>query len=677
MSRAKFMRGMEATLDGRTCTFLRQITAGIWQIEDNVTGELRRVAQSELMERYLDGRFKFIETNPAPSPNCKTKRAENAIQQFNRLPEKLKERAKYRRRYVTTLLTQLGPTPTRALAEHIIRREWEQVKWPDRPPHYVTVWRWLKRYAPSGNDIRAVVDRYCCSGNREARQPAKFVEILQAAIDKVYLTEERNTVQDTLDHAIAEIKRENVLRVESEQLPMPRLRHVKRLISTIPAYDRYAARHGRRAADVYFRSVKKAPGTSLPLERVEIDHTRLDVFVIDEETMLPLGRPWLTLSLDFHTRSILGFDLSFDPPSHLTVARCLRHAMLPKGSLKEKYPSVKGTWDMYGVMDTLVCDNGAEFHGDSLELACLTLGITLQYCPRKQPWFKGSVERVLGTVNRGVAHGIPGTTFSNFLEKGDYDAAKKATMTLSTLREILHVWIVDYYHQHPHRTLHDTPAHAWQIETIGLDIPVPADPDELKVLLGKAETRQLTHKGIELNSLFYNSPEVQLVTRRLGNNIAVPVRYQADDLGEIHILVPDTDSYLAVPALDQDYARGLTLWQHTVCRRYAKRMLNGRTDTVALAEAKRRITELVLADFNRKGRRTRYHDHRFLEGLRPTSASTTASAPAPLPKNAVPPTIDPLPTQKVPPTEKMLLPDIIPALVFTPILETRRPENKD
>ncbi|UCV07004.1 Mu transposase C-terminal domain-containing protein [Dechloromonas denitrificans] len=668
MSRAKFIKGTTAIMDGRAWTLLRQIATGIWQIEDNLNGELKRLPQEELLDLYLNGRFKFIETQTSTPSNCKKKRAENALKQFNRLPDKLRNRAQNRRRYVNAVLTQLGSTPSRVLAEKIISEEWKKIQWPAQPPHYVTVWRWMKRYVPAGNDIRAIVDRYCRSGNHEARLPEKLIEILGEAIDKVFLTEERNTIQDTFDYAISEVNRENILRVESDQLPMPRLRQVKRMIAAIPAYDRYAARYGKRAADIYFRSVKKTPGTSLPLERVEIDHTRLDVFVVDEETMLPLGRPWLTLCIDVHTRSILGFDLSFDPPSHLTVARCLRHAMLPKGNLKDKYPAVEMTWDMYGIMDMLVCDNGAEFHGESLELACLTLGITIQYCPRKQPWFKGPVERLLGSLNRGVAHGIPGTTFSNILEKGDYDAAKKATMTLRTLREIIHVWIVDHYHQRPHKVLRDTPAHAWHIETVGLDIPVPADPEELKALLGNVATRQLTHKGIEINSLFYNSPEVQLISRRLGNNLTVTVRYQADNLGEIHILVPDTNAYLAVPALDHEYAQGLTLWQHTVCRRYAKRQLDGRTDTTALAEAKRRITELVQEDFKRKARRTRNHSYRFL-------GDKTVSQPNPPSAEPVSPKVEQPKIPKTSPPAQLTPSDSSLTRRFTPVQQSRKSKN--
>ncbi|RBH40617.1 integrase, partial [Pseudomonas sp. MWU13-2860] len=57
------------------------------------------------------------------------------------------------------------------------------------------------------------------------------------------------------------------------------------------------------------------------LERVEIDHTPFNIFVIDEESMLVLGRPYITVIIDCHTRMILGFYLSFSPPSIEAVLR--------------------------------------------------------------------------------------------------------------------------------------------------------------------------------------------------------------------------------------------------------------------------------------------------------------------------------------------------------------------
>jgi putative transposase len=67
-----------------------------------------------------------------------------------------------------------------------------------------------------------------------------------------------------------------------------------------------------------------------PLERVECDETKLDLMVIDTETRLPLGRPWLTTMIDVCTKMITGFYLSFHPPGYLSVMRCLLHAIRPK-----------------------------------------------------------------------------------------------------------------------------------------------------------------------------------------------------------------------------------------------------------------------------------------------------------------------------------------------------------
>jgi putative transposase len=513
-------------------------------------------------------------------------------------------------------------------------------------------------------------------GNYTSRVHEEVDQIVRDAIDKIYLSTERGTYQDTLDHAITEVVRANRLKLTNAQLPIPTLTLVKRLVNAIPAFDRYAARYGRQAAERHYRTVLGKTVANAPLERVEIDHTRIDVFVVDEDTCLPLGRPWLTLCVDVRTRVILGFSVSFDPPSHATVARALKHAMLPKGAVSKTYPTVENTWDACGVMDGIVVDNGAEFHSESLEAACYSLGIDIQYCPRKQPWFKGIVERVQGSLNRGVAHGVPGTTFSSIVDRADYNAAKKATITLNTLKEIIHIWIIDYYHRRPHKGLGDTPAHAWKVETAGMNLRFPANPKELDAVLGKIASRRLTHKGIEINSLFYNSRDAGDLIRRLGTELEVTIRHSDDDLGHIYILVPDSNEYLLIPAVDHSYAKGLTLWQHKVCRRFARRELAGRTDTLALAEAKRRIRERVEHDFFRKGRKTRVADQRFLTGG-PTSASMEAESSEMAPEGANVPSAAtpsaPSVTHKTRPDQPVTLPSPTVRPSFSPLHVQRLP----
>lgn len=63
---------------------------------------------------------------------------------------------------------------------------------------------------------------------------------------------------------------------------------------------------------------------------VQIDHTRADVFVVDEETREPVGRPWLTLAMDVYSRMVTGFYLTMDAPSRLSTSLCLLHSVFDK-----------------------------------------------------------------------------------------------------------------------------------------------------------------------------------------------------------------------------------------------------------------------------------------------------------------------------------------------------------
>jgi len=64
------------------------------------------------------------------------------------------------------------------------------------------------------------------------------------------------------------------------------------------------------------KATKAVPGqyaASRPLEVVEIDHTEVDVFLVNETTRKTMDkRPWLTLAIDVFTRIVVGFHLSME-----------------------------------------------------------------------------------------------------------------------------------------------------------------------------------------------------------------------------------------------------------------------------------------------------------------------------------------------------------------------------
>ncbi len=358
-----------------------------------------------------------------------------------------------------------------------------------------------------------------------------------------------------------------------------------------------------------------------------MDHTPSDLIVVDDNSMLPLGRPTITTALDEHTRCPMGFYAGFEPPSCLAVMRCLKHAILPKTYVSREFPSVKNRWECYGLPELIVVDNPPEFHSSHFERACLQIGCDIQYAKVLVPWYKGTLERFQGTLNHDLLQGNPGTTFSNVLERDDYDPGRNAVVMLSTFREMLHTWIIDVYLQTPHRGIKDTPAHRWYSQTTDLPPPLPPSAADLDIILGMTVQRTVFHYGIELEGLKYNCPELGDLRRRIGAAPKVELTFNPGDLGHLHVLDPQNGAYIRVPAVDQAYAKGLSRWQNKVIRHYVRRELDDRTDLVALAQAKAEIRALVDRDLNLKSTRGRKRHARFLENHGEASSSNAAENP--------------------------------------------------
>jgi putative transposase len=608
MGIAAFKQNALLRMDGSEY-LLRKISADCWQLENTLTKQIVECTLTRLLQQFADGDLTFLANNGDPSRG----KALNDIDSYSW------ELAKLRRLYVLAVLE----VTTRATVVQAITDVWKKTGRPAKLPSLATVYRWKAHYVSSGNDVRALVDHPQGKGNRTRRFPLEVIELCKESISTVFMTRERNTVQDTIHDALARVVRENQLRPAGTALPLPTGRLIRSLIEDISAFDKHSARYGHQEALKHFRFVRGQCVTQHPLERAEIDHTDLDLFVVDDERSLPLGRPWLTACIDAYTRCILGMHLAFTPPSYLTVARCLRDAFLPKTWLKDQYPEIKSDWPAYGVMRELVLDNGAEFHSESLEQVCFSLGIEMHYSPRKEPWFKGKIERFVKTLNKGIAHGIPGTCFSNIFEKGDYDPAKHAVVTFSTLKKICRLWVADIYHQKVHRALGISPVQMWNSSIKPEDIPLPDDPTQLDVIMGRADRRVLSHKGIELDGLFYNSSDLHELRCKEGSRLEVQIRVDESDIGHIYVLSPKTSQAFKVPALRGDYARGVSQWQHRVFRNQARHSgaESGPDDWL---QAKETIARLIEDDFNLKRHRSRKRVGRYLG-----DCQATVNRPAP------------------------------------------------
>ncbi len=233
---------------------------------------------------------------------------------------------------------------------------------------------------------------------------------------------------------------------------------------------------------------------NLPLDIVQIDHTKAEVTVVDPVTRRPLGRPMLTVAIDVNSRMVLGVYLSLEPPSLLSVALCLTQAVMDK--LHELAAHGIGTnWPTRGVPNAIHVDNGAEFHARAFEFACSEYQIDLQHRPPGTPRYGDHIERLIGTM-MGAVHLLPTSHFSNIFERGDAEA--EAVMTLHELETWLALEIIGSYDARVHSALETTPSVVWAARSDEARLRMPADLRQFLVNFLPSQERVLQRDGLHL-----------------------------------------------------------------------------------------------------------------------------------------------------------------------------------
>lgn len=525
-------------------------------------GKLSIVPREALLAEYGQGNVSAKKNEPPVTPVA----APIFSRPLDELSAQVRSDLARRKHYLESILAHGKPVFTHAYLEPLIQQAAEGIE-DAKPPSVISVYRWYRSYRQS-KDTRALIPRIDRRGSRRPAQSDRVLELAAEAIEEAFRASPQASGPNILSRLIAKVENENRKVLHGEPLKAPSLSTLYRLLKRTDAYDRVRLREGKSAADKRFRLVKGRVRTGHILERVEMDHTPLDLFLIDEKTGLPLGRPTLTVLIEHHSRMLFGYYLSFGDPSAAAVMGALRHAILPKRAPAEAIPGLKieNPWPCYGRPDVLVLDNGLEFHGHDLESVAFDLGIRLQFCPKRQPQFKGAVERYLKTINYYFCHQLPGTSFSRLHERGDYDPQKNALLTLGEFKHLFEKWVVDVYAQTTHRGIGTTPWAKWHE---GLKFREPELPEGLHALqqrIGLVAERSLRRDGVLLHGIRYNGDALGPILRSYGSGVQIRVLYDPEDLGEVQVWGPDEAEPVTVLALDQDYAKGLTLRQNELIR---------------------------------------------------------------------------------------------------------------
>jgi putative transposase len=444
--------------------------------------------------------------------------------------------------------------------------------------------------------------------------------VVQASIHDFYLKRERPRMSDLV--------RDIAFKCSEKQLKPPTYETVKRRVADLDLRVVVKAREGAKAARERFGPyIGQHPETEV-LGEVEIDHTPIDVIVVNEKEGRPIGRPWLTLSIDVVSRMVTGFYVALHAPSALSVALVVAHSVLPKKRwLDEHGIDLPTPWPAAGIPDQIHFDNAKEFHSEVLARGAREYGIAIKYRPPGSPNFGGHIERLIGTF-MGSVHILPGTTFSSVAKKGDYDPEKTAAMTMVELERWLALQI-GVYHNSIHSTLKTTPLAAWESGISKRKTPHRHPHDESQFFLDflPGARRLIRRDGIRLFHIRYWDP----VLTKLAARSTEPtwIKYDPRDLSRVWIRDSD-GNYLAIPYGDVRLPR-ITLWEHDDALSRLRAEGRAATDEKLIFQMVRQQRELVATATARTTKKQRRRAELNTRALKSSPDAVTMTPPSSAP----------------------------------------------
>lgn len=448
-------------------------------------------------------------------------------------------------------------------------------------PALTTYKDWRRKLEELDGNPIALMDRRKGSGNRTERFDPDQLQLMMPSVVG-YMCEARPSMLHQYGCMLSDFFVENQKRHKQGLLGIepPSRSAFCRRIKKIDAFLKYALRHGIAEANKKFRSMGKGLGVIQPGRRSEIDgwEVELQTLVADlpewkelseqERKKLKTRRIKIIVIIDAATRCVTGIHLGLTEDTDGALAG-FRLSVENKDELAKNL-DLKSPWPMYSG-GTMSSDNGV-YVSDEASLVALDAFGGVQRAVVGVPWLRGRIERFFKTIAQKFLAFFTGRTFSNTVEKGDYDSEARASITEDELRDLLIQWIVDVYHHDYHDGIGMTPYKAWFVLGEKNPPPPPMDQGRIAAIFGVIIDRHVHGDGVHFWKQKYNSEDLQLAMRRIGVGELVRMRVDTSNLGAVAVEVPVNEKgefrgngpfnrkgWLVVPGPED--LNGVTFWQ--------------------------------------------------------------------------------------------------------------------
>ena len=426
-----------------------------------------------------------------------------------------------------------------------------------------TFYRWVKAY--QSDDRTSTLAPIKRDGGRGKSRLNPEIELLiELAIKQHHNTPRKRRVSATYRYLKQLCRRENV-----------KPPHENTLHARIKSIDQetYLRERGdsKRARERFTPRPGHYDEATKPLDVVQIDHTQLDIMLVDEETRLPLKCPWITVVFDVFSRMVLGFYVSFDHPGMYGTGLALYRAIVRKDGWLASL-GVENEWPCWGFPVKVHCDNAREFRGDVLKKACEQYGMSIAFRALKNPEHGGHIERWLGTFNEEI-HELPGKRLKPH-KIGDHDLKADSAYTLRELEYHIAMYITGVYNQSFHSGISCAPIKRWKDaisgdgKKPGMGLPkLPLNEQRLRLDLMPFEVRSIQRTyGIQIADVRYYDDVLRRYTGRVPA-LRTIVRYDPRDMRSVYFWDPELNKYFEIGY--GNIARpSISLWEMRAVRKH-------------------------------------------------------------------------------------------------------------
>jgi putative transposase len=536
------------------------------QFEDSLTRQSFVWCIGKITSDILKNELQVVSATSVKDINEKS--PTNFITSIDSLPEQYKDGLEWKVRLIKWIMKNGGSRGQRKLICDLLKKF--TVSQPDHPPtpSASTVMSWMRLWEESGRNPAALV-----SGNFLRKRKTSFSDLVEKEIHEVlikhYFIRTRPSLQNAMTILVRNLKGLLGRNLITEREAAVSESSLRRRVNDVDPYRRDVLRYGAAFARNKWRYSLAGTSAVRALQRLEVDHTILDVVVIADASGMPLGRPVITVIIDAFSGYVVGFYISFSGPGLAAVLNTMKVSLFPKSVYLENASFLTNDWLGYGIGEMYVVDNGLEFHSKQFVFAALELNTDIQYCPVRQPWLKPNIERFFGELG----HVLPqsGKVMKPVANVLPIDPRKTAQISFSDLCKGLLQYFVDVHPFKIHSRTLTRPFDLFSESFANTPPPLlPTNIEKLGLIGANQKTLTIGNEGIVMPGLRFNSRELQMVRREIASSFKTQIKYDSEDLGYAYVQHPETLRWLYVPNCHPDYANNLSMAQHNAIRAHMK-----------------------------------------------------------------------------------------------------------